>query len=210
MKDKTLQYLSLTIIALILFFAIISLLSDGENGKCPDEHFSKEDEEEATKLLESLDDMIKKGKIDDISDEDLEKALLSGYVILSKTPSLPPLKEGETLREGMKYFRSENTRMWPYYYYSQPYNVESGGGAWPPSMYTRLRNWSPGYYTTGFWQYHMRPGMGYKYWPRNRWVRHRTQGKNSYFYLGNGDAWTHHQLAVPPGIGLRYLGGGSN
>lgn len=89
--------------------------------------------------------------------------------------------------EGMSYFQDNNTRLWQRYYYSFPYSHKYGG-AWPPNMFSRLKNWSPGFYTTGSgWSYAMRPGMGYKQWPRNRWVR----SKGSYYLIRNGEDWIH-------------------
>jgi hypothetical protein len=71
-------------------------------------------------------------------------------------------------------------RQWPYYYYTLPYRYESGG-AWPPGMYNRLAQWQPGYDVTG-WSYDMRPGFGFKNWPRNRWVK--NDGRH--YYINNG------------------------
>ena len=96
----------------------------------------------------------------------------------------------DNMRENMTFFPSENTRYWPYYYYSFPYNYKYGG-AWPPGMYSRLNYWSPGYYTGTGWSYYMRPGMGYDKWPRNRWIRNTQNGKRSYYFLSNRDDLTH-------------------
>ena len=204
MKDKTLFY----IIIIIIIIFIVSLTSNNICSISPSgkEYFSDKDKKAGDSALKKLENMLSRGeKIPEISDEDLIKIIEADEVYIAKIADEPNLKNG---REGMKYFRSENTRLWPYYYYSQPYNPESGGGAWPKGMYSRLRNWSPGFYTTGFWQHHMRPGMGYKYWPRNRWVRHQTQGRDSsYYYLGNGDDWTHRVNSLPSNVGIRYLGG---
>ena len=56
------------------------------------------------------------------------------------------------------------------------------GGAWPPGMYSRLRQWSPGYDTTSNWSWAFRPGLKYKKWPRSRWVAHDN---NYYYYINN-------------------------
>lgn len=96
----------------------------------------------------------------------------------------------KTPREGMKYFHSENTRLWPHTYFSFPYNYKYGG-AWPKGMYSRLRHWSPGFYTGTGWSYYLRPGMGYKYWPRGRWIRNTTNGGDSYYYISNRGDYTH-------------------
>ena len=114
-----------------------------------------------------------------VSDEDLEK--LSDYIYLAV---VGPGKEN------MSFFPAENARYWPQYYYSFPYNYKYGG-AWPPGMYSRLRNWSPGFYAGSGLSYYMRPGMGYNYWPRSRWIRHTHGGKNSYYFLSNLDDYKH-------------------
>lgn len=62
-----------------------------------------------------------------------------------------------------------------------PYQF-SHGGAWPPGMYSRLRQWSPGYDTTSNWSWAFRPGLKYKKWPRARWVAHDS---NYYYYINN-------------------------
>ncbi len=62
-----------------------------------------------------------------------------------------------------------------------PYQF-SHGGAWPPGMYSRLRQWSPGYDTTTNWSWAFRPGLKYKKWPRSRWVSHNN---NYYYYINN-------------------------
>ena len=62
-----------------------------------------------------------------------------------------------------------------------PYQF-SHGGAWPPGMYSRLRQWSPGYDTTTNWSWAFRPGLKYKKWPRARWVAHDS---NYYYYINN-------------------------
>ena len=200
MKDKTLLFVLIIVVVIVVLVIIF-------NNTCNqgDEYFSNEDKKSGDEALKKLELMLsRKEKIPEISDEALSLAIKKDQIHIIKTPGEKPPKDG---REGMKYTKSINTRNWPYYYYSQPYNPESGGGAWPDGMHTRLRYWSPGFYTTGFWQHHLRPGMGYKFWPRNRWVRHRTQGKNAYYYLGNGDGAIHSVLSTPPNVNLRYLGG---
>ena len=62
-----------------------------------------------------------------------------------------------------------------------PYQF-SHGGAWPPGMYSRLRQWSPGYDTTTNWSWAFRPGLKYKKWPRSRWVAHNDK---FYYYINN-------------------------
>lgn len=147
--------------------------------------FSPEDEklgEEAARILE---DMLDKGIMPpEITNEELEK--MADDILMAKVPDdLSPQ------RENMKYVPTQNTRYWPQYYYSFPYNYKYGG-AWPPGMYSRLNYWSPGFYTGTGWSYYMRPGMGYKRWPRNRWIRNTTAGKSTYYYLNNRDDTSHH------------------
>nr|QBK86817.1 MAG: hypothetical protein LCMAC103_01500 [Marseillevirus LCMAC103] len=57
----------------------------------------------------------------------------------------------------------------------------SHGGAWPPSMFSRLRHWEPGFSTTSNWSWAVRPGMEQKHWPRARWVADNGR----YFYINN-------------------------
>lgn len=190
MKDQTL-YLLIGLVFIFLFVLFIS--------KEDEEEFSKEDQKSGEKALKELEKILSSGKhIPELSEEELNK--LSENILLAKVPL-----EG---RENMKLFRTENTRYWPQWYYSQPYNPESGGGAWPPGMYTRLRFWSPGFYTGTGWSYYLRPGMGYKFWPRNRWIRNVTNGKNSYYYLGQGDEYIHYENQTSKAAtGLDFLGG---
>lgn len=85
-------------------------------------------------------------------------------------------------------FPENNMTYWPQYYYSFPYNYKNGG-IWPPGMYNRLNFWSPGYYTGSGLSWENRPGMGEKWWPRNRWINHAAS--NSYYDLSNNGDWTH-------------------
>jgi hypothetical protein len=94
-------------------------------------------------------------------------------------------------KEHMKYLGTENTRYWPYYYYSQPYNPSSGGSGWPPNMYTRTREISPGFHTGSGLSHEYRPGMGPKLWPRNRWINSIRTGKNSYHTITNNEDRIH-------------------
>lgn len=80
----------------------------------------------------------------------------------------------------LKTFDPVNTRYWPYYHYTFPYQ-HTEGGAWPPGMYSRFYNWQPGYDTAG-WSYWMRPGMSYNRWPRNRWI----QKLGDHYTINNG------------------------
>jgi len=88
--------------------------------------------------------------------------------------------------EGMKYFPDVNTRLWKRYYYTFPYNYKTQG-AWPPGMFSRLRYWSPGYYTGSGWQFELRPGIEQKYWQRNRWIR----SNGDYYLIRNGEDYVH-------------------
>ena len=151
----------------ILFLLIISIIF----------HFSKPKltlEEEMIMNLENiLNSQLSSGNVlefDEIPD--------GIRVILVKSPI-------DTSKESFTFFPPENDRMWPHYYYSFPYN--SNTGIWPESMYTRLRGWSPGNYIGTGWRYEMRPGISYRYFARNNWIR---AGKD-YMYLDNLDDLKH-------------------
>lgn len=89
-------------------------------------------------------------------------------------------------------FPENNMTYWPQYYYSFPYNHKNGG-IWPPGMYNRLNYWSPGFYTGSGLSWENRPGMGEKYWPRNRWIR--KPDASNYYNITNGDSWIHQGTA---------------
>jgi len=77
-----------------------------------------------------------------------------------------------------------NSKYWPYYYYSFPYqNMTSG--PFPPGLYSSLYNWQPAFETSG-WSNWLRPGMYYNAWPRGRWVRKQEKTSGSYYYINNG------------------------
>jgi len=199
MDNRTLAYI-IIIAALVitLFFASSKCSWKCQNGpQRSNENFSVEDQQAGKKALENLKNVIDSGAdIPDMTDEELSE--LSDNILLVKLPN-------EDTKENVSFFHSENTRYWPQYYYSFPYNYKYGG-AWPPGMYSRLYFWSPGYYTGSGWSYYMRPGIGYKYWPRNRWIRHTSGGKQTYYYLGNRDDYVHSGTADYNNIGLQYLG----
>jgi hypothetical protein len=93
--------------------------------------------------------------------------------------------------DSSRYLPDINARYWPTYYYSFPYQYKYSG-AFPDDMYTRLRYWSPGFYTGSGWRHELRPGMGFKYWPRDRWVRStKVGGNNSYYYISQRGDYTH-------------------
>jgi len=141
-------------------------------------HFTPEDEVHGTKAVKELFTMLKKGdEPPEISDKELSN--ISDDIFMVVTPS-------KNAKENLSFFHPVNTRYWPYYYYSFPYNYKYGG-AWPPGMYSRLYFWSPGFYTGSGWTYYMRPGMGYKYWQRNVWIRNN----GSYYNVTNRDDYIH-------------------
>lgn len=147
----------LLIIALVLIvFCVWCISSKGVN---PDEQF-------AFDALKELDEKIDR---DDV--EEITEALDPESVLMIKRP---------TLKENMSFFHPVNSRYWPYYFYSYPYQYKEGG-AWPPNMTSRLYNWQPGYDTAG-WSYWLRPGVSYTRWPRNRWVRQN----GTFYYINNG------------------------
>lgn len=140
--------------------------------------FTAKDHSQGKEAVRELFTMLDKGKEPpEISDEELAK--LSDDIFLVVTPS-------KNSKEHLSFFHPVNTRYWPYYYYSFPYNYKYGG-AWPPGMYSRLYFWSPGFYTGTGWMYYMRPGMGYKYWQRNIWLRNN----GNYYNVSNKSDYTH-------------------
>ncbi len=97
-------------------------------------------------------------------------------------------------KKDISVFPEVNSNYWPYYFYSFPYNYKYGG-AWPPGMYSRLYYWSPGFYSGSGWSINMRPGMGYKHWPRDRWIRNTRVGdRGNYHYVTNNDDIIHSTL----------------
>ncbi len=131
-----------------------------------------------TKLYDDIDQRV----VNTISNNHLTELFESGDILIANHPQgVNENKEnGKEGMEGMSFFNPVNTRYWPQYYYSFPYQYTEGG-AWPPGMYSRLYNWQPGYDTAG-WSYWMRPGMSYQRWPRNRWVHNN----GSYYFINNG------------------------
>ncbi|HSA76248.1 MAG TPA: hypothetical protein VLE02_01765 [Nitrosarchaeum sp.] len=89
------------------------------------------------------------------------------------------------------YSHPVNTKMWPSYYYTTPYNYKYGG-AWPPHMYSRLYYWSPTYFAGNGLSYNFRPGVGYRRdgWQRNLYIRNN----NDKFYVSNRDDDSHDAL----------------
>lgn len=57
----------------------------------------------------------------------------------------------------------------------------SHGGQWPPGMFTRLRQWEPGFGVTTGWSWGWRPGVAIEAWPRSRWV----ENNGSYYFVNN-------------------------
>lgn len=98
--------------------------------------------------------------------------------------------KAERFSNSSRFLPTVNSRYWPTYYYSFPYQY-AYSGAFPEDMYTRMRYWSPGFYTGTGWKYQLRPGMGFKYWPRNRWVRKTRVGNNDRYYISQRGDYTH-------------------
>jgi hypothetical protein len=84
--------------------------------------------------------------------------------------------------ESFTYFHPVNNRYWPKYFYSYPYQYKQGE-PWPPGMFSRLYQWSPGFYTSG-WQTLLRPGITQTVLPRSQWVKNN----NHYFFINNDSA----------------------
>ena len=146
------------------------------------DRFTHKDKQRAEQVLQDLEDQLARDTVPSVTTDAL--ALMENEILLVKLPS-------EDTKEKLSFFPAENTRQWPSQYSSFPYNYKYGG-AWPPGMYSKLHHWSPGFYTTGSgWSYYMRPGMGYKSWPRNRWIRNTRNGKESYYYVTNRGNYTH-------------------
>lgn len=186
MNDKTLLLIILVLVAVCVIWMT--------NKKT--DPFSDEDKRMGEKATALLEDMLEKGIMPpEITDEELEK--LADDVLMVKTShGSPDSSHGSPdspsshQRENLDFAPTQNTRYWPQYYYSFPYNYKYGG-AWPPGMFSRLNFWSPGFYTGTGWSYYMRPGMGYKKWPRNVWLRNTTAGGSNYYYINNRDDTTH-------------------
>ncbi len=141
------------------------------------EHFTYEDKNKGKQAIRELFTLLKEDNIPEVSDDKL--ATITDDIFMVVTPSM-------NAKEELSYFNPVNTRYWPYYYYSFPYNNKTSG-AWPPGMYSRLYYWSPGFYTGSGWTHYMRPGMGQKYWPRNVWMRNN----GSYYFVKNRDDYKH-------------------
>jgi hypothetical protein len=93
-----------------------------------------------------------------------------------------PQDSSEDGKESFMFYHPVNQRYWPNYYYSFPYTYASGG-SWPPGMYSRLYNYTPGFNTSN-WSYYLRPGMYYKRWGNNsNWLRKEGGG---YYFVNNG------------------------
>jgi len=90
---------------------------------------------------------------------------------------LPSFREGYSEERGpAKWWGMVGNSQAPYQF--------AHGGAWPPGMFTRLRQWSPGFNSTSNWMWAFRPGMKFKKWPRSRWVA-KPPKLDSYYYINN-------------------------
>jgi hypothetical protein len=169
------------LIILVVFYLLIFIYCFFHVQKSNFE-FSEKDKKIGLKIAQELEQMLKSGKqIPNVSQAELEE--VKNQIYFAACPSN---------KENLKFFGTENTRLWPYYYYSFPYSYKYTG-SWPPNMFSRLRFLSPGFYTGSGLSYAMRPGIGYKYWPRNRWIRRTAGGKINYYYVTNRGSYTHHQ-----------------
>lgn len=163
---------------LILIGIIVLLIGLWCYSRDKEDKFSNDDHKIGHKVVKELFTMLDKGEEPpEISDKELDK--LSDDIFLVVTPS-------KNSKENLSYFHPINTRYWANTFYSFPYKYKYGG-AWPPSMYSRLYFWSPGFYTGSGWMYYMRPGMGYKYWQRNVWLRNN----GSYYNVTNRGDYIH-------------------
>jgi len=144
------------------------------------DNFGSEDQNYAITALENLNSDLHGGVVIDVGDRFLER-FEADVLMVAKPGDAKEHSNGEgKMVEHLTFNQPVDTRYWPYYFYSYPYRYQEGG-AWPPGMHTRMRNWQPGFETSG-WSYWMRPGMSYDKWPRNRWVKNN----DSYYYINNG------------------------
>lgn len=117
-------------------------------------------------------------KVQDVTDHELKSC--ENDVILA---AFPETKSGQEEEKGSREnFNSFNTRFWPHYYYSFPYNYKYGT-PWPPGLFSRMYYWSPGFHSGSGWMFYLRPGNDYfpDRWPRNRWIRNN----GNYYYVSN-------------------------
>jgi hypothetical protein len=162
------------LVLIVVFLFLLWVLWSTHRGR---DHFGSEDQNYAITALENLNSDLHGGVVIDVGDRFLER--FEADVLMVAKLENKERTEG-TMREDLTFNQPVDTRYWPYYYYSYPYRYQEGG-AWPPGMFTRMKNWSPGFETSG-WSYWMRPGMSYDKWPRNRWVKNN----DSYYYINNG------------------------
>lgn len=166
MKILDLIIYGVALISLILLFYYLEYtLKKNEEYK-----FIKNDLDIATYALKSF----KPSEIQDLSDEEFQKVV--DDIILAKFP------EKEVADDKRENFNTFNTRYWPHYYYSFPYNYKYGT-PWPAGLFSRMYYWNPGFGTGTGWMYYIRPGNDYHpdRWPRNRWIRNN----GNYYYLSN-------------------------
>lgn len=175
-----LKYIHIIIILIVILVALFFVGDCKVKCSSNEEEFDHLDSEKGNEAVKELEKLLSEGKhIEEITDEELEE--ISDDIFMAKLPDE---------KEELSYWPGFNRRYWPRYYYSWPNNYRYGG-AWPPGLYSRLRFWSPGYYTGSGWNYYLRPGLRYRYWPRNRWVRHTKGGKHSYYYVSNKGDYKH-------------------
>lgn len=144
---------------------------------------NKEDERTAEKALHDLEDALLRGeKISEVSDRHLQK--LTDNIYLVRVPE----KEGYTSRSLSVHHPVDVGNSWPQHHYSLPFQYKKGG-AWPSNLYTRMRHWSPGFYTGSGWSHYLRPGISYRPggWPRHLWIKNN----DSYYYVTNANDYTH-------------------
>lgn len=175
---------SRTLLIVLVLILTVSLVLFLNSSSLPEGH------ELGDKAMKQLAELLESGEeIPEMSKEELEQLSDQIAMVVKRKGSQP--SHGRDMpshgREGMDFFQENNTRLWQRYYYAFPYNHKYGG-AWPPNMFSRLTYLSPGFYTTGNgMSYQMRPGMGYKWWPRNRWVR----SKGDYYLLVSDADYVH-------------------
>lgn len=161
----------LTLIIIILLTLFIFNFCKTKNVK--EGIFGIADENNALSALEDLNN----GIIEEVDRDYLKNHAHNIYMAKLRDVGIAA---NDAEKEHMTFLNPVDTRYWPNYLNSLPYQYQDGG-AWPPNMQSRLYNWQPGFETSG-WSYWLRPGVYYDKWPRSRWVKQN----GNYYFINNG------------------------
>lgn len=131
------------------------------------------------KDIERLDTLYREGSVPTISTEELSRQADNVIAVAERDSSS---ERGGTIENYTPLTNPIDYKYWPQYYYSYPYHYKQGA-AWPPSMFSRLTYWTPGFQTSG-WRLATRPGIYHGHWPRSRWVT----DNNKFYFINNNDA----------------------